>query len=99
MGHGPFFLMEPVNPVLPGEGRRLTGDASARASEETGVQSDLVRTLRATFQLSQNLFFFGLADCMLSLGSLFFSLAGVLFICGRVGTVERSSQERHQFNW
>ena len=38
--HGPFFLMEPVNPVLPGEGRWLTGDASARASEETGVQLD-----------------------------------------------------------
>ena len=49
--------MEPVNPVLLGEGRWLVGDASARASEETGVQSDLVRTLRATFQLSQNLFF------------------------------------------
>ena len=26
-----------------------------------------------------------------------FSLADVLFICGRVGTVERRSQERHQF--
>ena len=32
--------MEPVNHVLPGEGRWLTGDASARASEETGVQLD-----------------------------------------------------------
>ena len=32
--------MEPVNPVLPGEGRWLTGDASARASEEAGVQLD-----------------------------------------------------------
>ena len=28
--------MDPVNPVLPGEGRWLTGDASTRASEETG---------------------------------------------------------------
>ena len=27
-----------------------------------------------------------------------FSLADVLFICGRVGTVERRSHERHQFN-
>ena len=27
-----------MNPVLPGEGRSLTGDASARASEETGVK-------------------------------------------------------------
>ena len=36
MCHGPFSLMEPTNPVLPGEGRWLTGDASARASEETG---------------------------------------------------------------
>ena len=32
--------MDPVNPVLPGEGRWLTGDASARASEETGMQLD-----------------------------------------------------------
>ena len=32
--------MEPVNPVLPGEGRWLTGDASARALEETGMQLD-----------------------------------------------------------
>ena len=40
MCHAPFFLMEPVNPVFPGEGRWLTGDASARASEETGVQLD-----------------------------------------------------------
>ena len=32
--------MERVNPVLPGEGRWLTGDASARASEETGMQLD-----------------------------------------------------------
>ena len=38
-----FFLMEPMNPVLPGEGRWLTGDASARASEETGVQVDPVQ--------------------------------------------------------
>ena len=42
MCHGPFFLMEPMNPVLPGEGRWLTGDASAR-SEETGVQVDPVQ--------------------------------------------------------
>ena len=40
--HGPFFLTEPMNPVLPGEGRWLTCDASARASEETGVQIDPV---------------------------------------------------------
>ena len=32
--------MEPVNLVLPGEGRWLTGDASARASEEIGMQLD-----------------------------------------------------------
>ena len=32
--------MDPLNPVLLGEGRRLTGDASARASEETGMQLD-----------------------------------------------------------
>ena len=32
--------MGPVHPVLPGEGRWLTGDASARTSEETGVQED-----------------------------------------------------------
>ena len=32
--------MDPVNPVLLGEGRWLTGDASARASEETGMQLD-----------------------------------------------------------
>ena len=29
-----------VNPVFPGESRWLTGDASARASEETGLQLD-----------------------------------------------------------
>ena len=49
--------MEPVNLVLPGEGRWLSGDASARASDETGVQSDLTRTLQTTFQLSQKFFF------------------------------------------
>ena len=43
MCHGPFFLMEPRNHVLPGEGRWLSGDASARASEETGVQVDPVQ--------------------------------------------------------
>ena len=61
--------MDPVNRVLPGEGRWLAGDASARASEEAGVQSDLTRTLQTTFQLSQK-FFSGLEDCMLSLWSL-----------------------------
>ena len=35
--------MEPMNPVLPGEGRWRTGNASARASEETGVQVDPVQ--------------------------------------------------------
>ena len=43
MCHGPFFLLEPMNPVHPGEGRWLTGDASARASVETGVQVDSVQ--------------------------------------------------------
>ena len=38
-----FFLVGPLHPVLPGEGRWLTGDASARASEETGVQVDPVQ--------------------------------------------------------
>ena len=61
--------MEHLNPVLPGEGRWLTDDASARASEETGVRSDLARTLQTTFQLSQK-FFLGLEDCMLSFWSL-----------------------------
>ena len=41
--------MEPVNPVLPGEGRWLTGDAPARASGETGEQSDLTRTVQQPF--------------------------------------------------
>ena len=40
MCHGPFFPTEPANPVFPGEGRWLTGDASARASEETDVLLD-----------------------------------------------------------
>ena len=48
MCHGPLFLIEPVNPVLPREGRWLTGEASARASEETGVQFDPTLTLQAT---------------------------------------------------
>ena len=69
MSHGPFFWMEPVNLVFPGEGRWLTGDASAQAPEETGVQSDLIRTLQTTFQQSLK-FFFGLEDCMLSFWSL-----------------------------
>ena len=43
MCHGPFFLMEPLDPVLPGEGRWLTDEASAQASEETGVQLDPVQ--------------------------------------------------------
>ena len=43
MCHGPCFLMEPMNRVLQGEGRWLTGDASARASDETGVQMDRVQ--------------------------------------------------------
>ena len=43
MCHGPFQLMEPMNPVLPGEGRWLTDDASARASEKTGVPVDPVQ--------------------------------------------------------
>ena len=33
-----------MNPVLPGEGRWLAGDASARASEETGVRRDPVES-------------------------------------------------------
>ena len=36
--------MEPMNPVLQGEGRWLTGDATARASEETGVPRDPVQS-------------------------------------------------------
>ena len=32
--------MDPVNAVLPGEGRWLTSDASDRASDETGMQLD-----------------------------------------------------------
>ena len=35
--------MEPMNHVLPGEGPWLTGDASARALEGTGVQVDAVQ--------------------------------------------------------
>ena len=33
MCHSLFFLMEPRNSVLTGEGRWLTGEASAQASE------------------------------------------------------------------
>ena len=40
MCHGPFILMEPMNLVLPGEGHWLIGEASAQASEETGVRLD-----------------------------------------------------------
>ena len=43
MCHGPFFLMEAMQSVLPREGRWLTGEASARASEEAGVQSGLIQ--------------------------------------------------------
>ena len=43
MCHGPCFLMEPMNPGLPGEGRWLTGDTSPRATEETGVSRDPVK--------------------------------------------------------
>ena len=43
MCHGPCFLMEPMNRVLQGECPWLTGDASARASDETGVQMDRVQ--------------------------------------------------------
>ena len=46
MCHGPFLLMDPVNPVLPGEGRWPTGDASALASEEIGMQLDPVQARR-----------------------------------------------------
>ena len=49
--------MDPVNPVLPGEGRWLTGDASARASEETGVQSDL--TTSNNLSTESEVFFWG----------------------------------------
>ena len=63
-----LLMMDPVNPVLPGERRWLTGDTSVRASEEAGVQSDLTKDSSTTFQLSQN--FFQLEDCMLSLWSL-----------------------------
>ena len=68
--------MDPVNPVLPGEGRWLTGDTSARASEEAGVQSDLTRTLRTTFQLSQKFFSAGRLHAFIVVAV--FSLADVL---------------------
>ena len=35
--------MDPVTPVLPREGARLTGEASARAAEETVVQLDPIQ--------------------------------------------------------
>ena len=42
MCHGPFSLMDPVNPVLLGEGCWLTGDASTRASEESNsIRSEI----------------------------------------------------------
>ena len=87
--------MDLVNPVLPGEGRWLTGDASARASEESGAQSDLTRTLQTTFRLSQKFFWAGRQHVLILVAVL--SLADVLFICGRVGTVERRLHVGHQF--
>ena len=71
--HGPFSLMDLVNPVLPGEGRWLTGDASARALE------DLTRSLHSTFQLSEKFFFWAGRLHALILVAVF-SLADVLFI-------------------
>ena len=88
--------MDPVNPVLPGEGRWLTGDASARASEEAGVQSNLTRTLQTTLSTESEFFSAGRLHAFIVVAV--FSLADVLFICGRVGMVERRSHERHQFN-
>ena len=76
----PSSLMEPVNPVFPGEGRWL----------------DLTRTLQTTLQLSQKFFSAGRLHAFIVVAV--FSLADVLFICGRVGTVERRSHESHQFN-
>ena len=46
MCHGPFFFMELVNPVFPCEGDWLSGDASARASEETCVHLDPMHARR-----------------------------------------------------
>ena len=80
--------MDPVNPVPPGEGRWLTIDTSVRASEEAGVLLDLTRTLQTTFQLSQKFFSAGRLHAFIVVAV--FSLADVLFICGRVGTVERT---------
>ena len=40
MCHDPCLSMDPVTPVLPREGPWLTGEASARAADETGVQLD-----------------------------------------------------------
>ena len=61
--------MEPVNLVFPGEGRWLTGDASARASEETGMQlgpdQDSSNNLSTESEV-----FLGLEDYMLSFWSL-----------------------------
>ena len=45
--------MELMNPVLPGDGRWVTGEASARASEETGVQ--LVPMQARLFELLRRL--------------------------------------------
>ena len=61
--------MDPVNPVLPGEGRWLTGDTSVRASEEAGVHigpdQDFSNNLATESEV-----FFQLEDCMHSLWSL-----------------------------
>ena len=83
-----------MNPVLPGEGRWLTGEASARASEETGVQSD--QDSSNNLSTESEVFFswkiacFHCGRCVLA--------RWCALHCGRVGTVERRSHERHQFN-
>ena len=40
MCHGHCLPMDPVTPLLPREGPWLTGEASARAADETVVQLD-----------------------------------------------------------
>ena len=86
MCHGPFSLMDPV---LPGEGRWLTGGASARASEEAGAIGP-VKDSSNNFSTEAEVFFSaGRLHAFIVVAV--FSLADVLFICGRV-------HERHQFN-
>ena len=51
------------------------------------MQSDLTRTLQTTFQLSLK-FFFGAGRLHALILVAVLSLADVLFICGRVSTVE-----------